>query len=400
MRYIRWKPIVVTTPALSSMAAPHAVITTCGDASDDKGDIMAILGVQCYVYKYFTQVLWYDEHPALKHYVILRPNWLMDLMKQLFKREQGDLESMGHEEHIKTLQMSQAKLDQMKQDYNSEGIICRDLLRLTWAHLVPLDSTKSLLEVVRFLVEQFEIGYVVDRPFPDGRLVVLSRAVDKNDDTESEKDSGLPGSRPLSMMSFDNRPGSVLGYDGSRPPSMLGIERPDSVASSVRPLPSLAPPSNPKGGMVPSKFSRLLIPWMREIKLPSNFRDDYEQYISSPSLVANYRFPSYIPAGVFETICTRAATRYNLDTLYHWGSGMYARHVGEIPARFYLLRINHEDRSTCVRAEIRHERYNDVSDVENLWQVLLPFLRGFDGLVATFSGMYELGQLNKITNTF
>ena len=65
------------------------------------------------------------------------------------------------------------------------------------------------------------------------------------------------------------------------------------------------------------------------------------------------------------------------------------RHIDE-PIRMYLLRINHEDGSNCVRVELRHERFTDEDGVESLWPVMLAFVRDVDSLLHQFSGKYEI----------
>ena len=37
------------------------------------------------------KILWYQEHPSLKQYVILRPTWLTDIIKALFRQDFGQV---------------------------------------------------------------------------------------------------------------------------------------------------------------------------------------------------------------------------------------------------------------------------------------------------------------------
>ena len=52
----------------------------------------------------------------------------------------------------------------------------------------------------------------------------------------------------------------------------------------------------------------------------------------------------------------------------------------------YLLRIQHDDGCTCVRAELRHEQMIDDEGVEGLWTLMLPFVKDIDNLLAQFAG--------------
>ena len=237
------------------------------------------------------------------------------------------------------------------------GIINRDMLRLMWANLIPIDQPKVLLEVVRFLVEQFDVGYVVDVPQKDGRVLCLSRPPsEKSDVLPVDDDEITLSSRPLTRNSSSMSVGS--GSSGG----------------------------HGKGGLVPGKFNRLLVPCIRETRVPALLKDEYERFANIPALVANFRFPVFTPPGLFETLCTRAATRFGMETLFHWKTGYYARKAEEPQCRFYILKIKHDDCSCCFRIELRPEQYSGVQDIEALWGLLLPFVRAFDSMIALFKG--------------
>ncbi len=55
----------------------------------------------------------------------------------------------------------------------------------------------------------------------------------------------------------------------------------------------------------------------------------------------------------------------------------------------YLLRIQHDDGCTCVRAELRHEQMIDDEGVEGLWTLMLPFVKDIDNLLAQYAGIYQ-----------
>ena len=299
------------------------------------------------------KVLWLHDHPTLKEWVILRPTWLMDLKKFLFNKDIINMDMTTQEEQLKQYGVTMDKFEAMRVEYKREGILHRDLIKFLWSGQVPAELNKPFLEVIRFMVQHFEIGYVVDKPNRDGWIRVLTKGMKReyaDDDSRVDEDISV----------------SISIYDDSR-----------SEASSIK----------NSNALVPSRFTRILIPWLRETSIPKAFREEYERFVASPALVANFRFPTYIPPGLFETLCTRAASHHNLDTLFHWKGGFYARST-EIPlCRVYILRINHDDASTCIRVELRHEISTDDSEVENLWTTLLPFLKDIDCLCGLFSGM-------------
>ncbi len=303
------------------------------------------------------KVIWLHDHPTLREFVILRPTWLMELLKAVFRRDIVDMDMTTQEDTLKQYGISISKFESMRTEYRNEGIVHRDLIRFLWSSQVPAELNKPLLEVARFIIQHYEIGYVVDRPSADGWVRVLSKGMKREfaDDDESRTEI------------------SMSMYDDSR-----------SEASSIQ----------NSNALVPSRFTRILIPWLRNTAQPKAFREEYERFVANPSLVANLRFPTHIPDGFFEMLCTRAATRHNLDTLFHWDGGLYARHT-EIPmCRVYVLRIHHDDASTCIRTELRHEISSDESEVENLWTVLLPFLKDVESLCSMFTGRTITYNLN------
>ena len=78
--------------------------------------------------------------------------------------------------------------------------------------------------------------------------------------------------------------------------------------------------------------------------------------------------------------------------LRHCYYSLISRHIDE-PLRMYLLRINHEDGSNCVRVELRHERLIEEDGVEGLWAVMLAYVRDVDNLLHQFSGRVQLSAL-------
>lgn len=280
------------------------------------------------------RILWYSDHPTLQNWVVLRPSWLMDLSHSLIRHDAVNIDPSQHEDMMKFLSLTPQRLDCMIKEYREEGIIGRELLRLIWSPFFPSEfNREQVLTSVRFLAEHFEIGYIIDKPSKDSLLTVLSRF-------KAEK--------------------------------TLDDDKAENVGENI----------------IPTKFGRLLVPLIRECKQPRAFRQEYERFIKHGALVANIRFPSHLPVGLFETLCVRAATRYNLDTLYQWNGGLYARQVKDLRCRFYLLRIRHSDGSICVRMELRNEHGDTDFDIEHMWPLLLSFLNDTDALIASFVGMY------------
>ena len=270
---------------------------------------------------------------------------------------------------------NQVRLDKARTDLIEEGVLDKELLRFLWASLIPPDNAKVLHEVAHLFVEFFEIGYAVDKTDSSGRVSALSAGSERSGvvvTPQPQPASSLPSPtpRPLKSERRTKSRESVATTSDQRPASSQQQQQ-----------------QNPQD--VPLyQFSRILIPWLRGVSQPPGFRQEYENYVNNVALVANFRFPHHIPAGFFETLTVRVQKEaLCMTTLYHWRGGMYA-HSQEHPARFYLLRIDHEaDSSTCVRMEMRQELASrEDSDVETLWAVLLPILRETDNLISKFKG--------------
>ena len=46
------------------------------------------------------RVLWFAEHPQLRDYIVLRPNWFADLLKAIFRHDMATLD-FGQDETLK-----------------------------------------------------------------------------------------------------------------------------------------------------------------------------------------------------------------------------------------------------------------------------------------------------------
>ena len=171
-------------------------------------------------------------------------------------------------------------------------------------------------------------------------------------------------------------------------------------------------------------------------------------------------FSRYTPPGFFETLTVRAMNpKHDLSMIHHWKGGLYCRYIAQVgfirdwfyilliltmicplsfskqykqwthnqgnqkysnwhksnlknntrsrnrhfnssnqALRFYLLRICHDDGSTCIRVEVRSEQkmlvFDDEDDksreegkyAEMLWNLMLPFLKDAEDLIAKFAG--------------
>ncbi len=373
------------------------------------------------------KLLWYYDHPILKNYVFLRPSWLADVVKTVFRHDVAELD-YSVEESFKQMSVSQGKLEKMKKEIIEEGMVDVDYIKSLWSNYFPTDFNKPVYEVIEMLLEHFEIGYAeMEKPKRHRKASAASvssqfsvRSADHGERRRVRTESA--GS--ISKMSSTESHASVrfqLDKDQSHASKKKKSKtKAKSKATEEEKQDTPVSPTTPHKDDPPPRIAKLVIPWIRDVTQPWNFREEYKTYITNPSVAAVFRFPRFTPPGFFATLIVRAQkAQHGLSPLYQWRNGLYSRHE-EREIRFYLLRIEHDDGANCLRVEVRHERNHsdqeqdgvedgdvdaggDVSGVnaseededcereekhvEILWKLFLPYLRDVEELISKFSGM-------------
>ena len=78
------------------------------------------------------------------------------------------------------------------------------------------------------------------------------------------------------------------------------------------------------------KVHKLLIPWFRRSAEPTSFREKWTELQDRRHLAVLFKFPCYMPPGLFELMTVRAhSEKHKLVFLAHWGGGIHARHSEE-----------------------------------------------------------------------
>ena len=78
------------------------------------------------------------------------------------------------------------------------------------------------------------------------------------------------------------------------------------------------------------KVPKLLIPWFRRSAEPASFREKWTELQDRRRLAVLFKFPCYMPPGLFELMTVRAhSEKHKLVFLAHWGGGVHARHSEE-----------------------------------------------------------------------
>ena len=92
------------------------------------------------------QVLWFSNVPTLKEVVFLRPSWLFDVLKGLFRH---DLENVSFtpDDTLKVIGFTPTKFERLKAELVTEGVVDKELVKGLLVSLMPADISKPSLEV-------------------------------------------------------------------------------------------------------------------------------------------------------------------------------------------------------------------------------------------------------------
>ena len=279
------------------------------------------------------RIIWLSDHPTLCNFVILRPAWFTELLKPLFRHDIDAIENI-QDDIPKQSVLTPAKFEKMKKDIRENACLDRDSVRYLLSSAIPTEFSTYLVEMLQTLIEDFEFAYIV----------------------ETFGDKSKRTSKP--------------GIETDKPESTTD----DGVDNQV-----IEPPKEPP------RVARICIPWLLRTNRPTFFNQYYDPYKENPSIVANFRFPWFCPPGLFETLMVRAKNKFDLEIVFNWKGGMWARKES-MECRFYFIRIAHNDRSTCFRVEVRHERSVGLSEIEPMWALLYPFIKEIENLLNRFTG--------------
>ncbi|XP_052784171.1 malignant fibrous histiocytoma-amplified sequence 1-like isoform X2 [Mya arenaria] len=109
------------------------------------------------------KALWFANNPAMKGVVILRPAWFFDVFRAVFRHDLKEKLDVEVEDSFKMIGITQSKYDQMKEEFLTEGIVDRDLLKCMMSHLLPLETNGPFMEVLNLFMDNLDLGYVVTK---------------------------------------------------------------------------------------------------------------------------------------------------------------------------------------------------------------------------------------------
>lgn len=139
------------------------------------------------------KVLWFAHNAALKGLVILRPAWFFDIFRAVFRHDLQEKLEIEVEDSFRAVGITQSKYDQMKEEFLSEGIVDRDLLKCMLSHLLPLETNGPFYEVLDLFLNNLDLGYQVAK-----------RTRDPGYNLDPEKDNSV--SRKYLLPWFRNVP--------------------------------------------------------------------------------------------------------------------------------------------------------------------------------------------------
>ena len=110
------------------------------------------------------KVFWFEDSETLSSKVFLKPNMLFDFLHSLYRK---DFDENFNDSHLQVIRsklslynnISQDRIERLKQDLLLKGCANIDLLKLIWLPIMISDSVDLLYELVTLLMAFFNIGY-------------------------------------------------------------------------------------------------------------------------------------------------------------------------------------------------------------------------------------------------
>ncbi|XP_013406492.1 malignant fibrous histiocytoma-amplified sequence 1 [Lingula anatina] len=323
------------------------------------------------------KILWWHEDPLLKKYVFLRPSWLMDVLRELFRHDFKDFVQYESNDYIRLLGIPQFKFDRLKRELLNEGILERDFVKLLLGDVVPIEGGQKLNEVLLILSEHFNLLYPIRKTGKEGTWL--------NPDPVSE---ALTARSEKSEAKSDAKSDKSVTEEAKK--------------SKLR------------------SHNRFLVPYYRRTPQSDVFTEEFDVLKDFHRAAVMYRFPKYIPPGFFEKLCVRMRDpKLGLQFLRHWGTGLYGRHLDK-PVRFHVSlsmvgqrgkgEADDEDedegiddggntpshvsawdyasphRGAELRLEVRFEEPMERYKVSKLWTVLFTMIQSVEKMLQSLHG--------------
>lgn len=294
------------------------------------------------------KLLWFSESRCLKDFVFLKPEWLLEVFKAIYRHDLLEAHFSPDEYGFKSVGLGANKFDRLKRDFLSRGVLDKDYLRcILWPLFPTVDLNKQFLHLTTLLMNHFELGYIQARTFAEeGPTLSLTELL----------------RRPIAS----------------------------SLKTSTAISETIQQSSKPTGTQVVS--GSLVVCCLVNVPRPAFLNEQIAALHSMPCIVAYFRFALYLPPGILDRlICQfQASSHHNLVVVWHWETGLFAMHREKpicLLMEFKKLRSKHTT-SQVIRLETRNDsnRLQIKSSLEELWTVMLPLLNSVDSFLSQFSG--------------
>jgi len=347
------------------------------------------------------QILWFSsERQRMKDYVILKPSWLLNLLKPIFELTRSSASAVSRDDDFSKRQTGTTadKTRIFKQQLQSNGIADQDVFKAIWRDILKDDSPRQvILDAATFIMERFELGYqLLPKSFvrvPEGAIPELIPSIASG----------------TSLWRLESR-------QSSESVSRQGTSRQESKGRSSRGR-STPRVKDKSEDTMPSPLCSYVIGCLRNGRDPKNLSNVLESMTSHPHVVAVYCFPRYTPPGLFHAIVVRTQlTNAGLLAIGHWNTGFYAfhkanrirlllqhqpnteemmseqtprsRHASVLSIRICMNSSDPGDGVGLHLGDVNHEPVDpDIKDFINLWSVLTPLMNEIDSFLNLFPGM-------------
>ena len=109
------------------------------------------------------KVMWFSNVPALKDFIFLRPAWVFDIFRGIFRHDLKNKLDVEVEDSYKTIGVYQTRYDTLKEEFLQEGIVDKDLLKCMLSRQLPLEINGPFFEVIDLLINSLDVGYFVSK---------------------------------------------------------------------------------------------------------------------------------------------------------------------------------------------------------------------------------------------
>ncbi|XP_074657627.1 uncharacterized protein LOC141910751 [Tubulanus polymorphus] len=326
--------------------------------------------------------IFYDSnHPAFRDNVVLRSSFIPEVMHALMRHDVTDVLDYAQEDCFKAAGLGVKKFIQYKEQYVKESVLEKDMLKAMASNAIPFEG--SFYDAMEHLNKYFEVGYPLGKRLKNGGYILTPH--DYKKDTELNVDKKVKVKRSRSKQGIN---GSASERQ-SRSAEKVNQGHDKDATSSGNTLSAEATEEASD-----KDVSRTLLAWLRHTDEPENVRSDWNYVSVNPGVCILYRFPRYIPPGLFQRITVRLHhPRYQLQYLAHWKLGMMAKHA-QYQAALRVSNEGNDDGSSVIRVDLRHLGYEvkdedtERKETEILWIIMLQVLANIERLLEQFPGAY------------